>query len=161
MANDTPDVVSEREKFELTERQFKLEVKKANTERWKSFWTSLGLVVPLLVAAIPVVYSAMTFQRTAEIQFSTKAVELALSASSGPEAIGRARVIAALYPDLLPTGYEKRLAALDRARYGDATVLPKMELMKLLAQQPAHRGQLLADWRMLFPRDTWLPGSLP
>jgi hypothetical protein len=161
MAPDKLDMVLEREKLRLDRKRLKLDAKKANTERWKSFWTSLGLVVPLLIAAIPVAYSAMTFQRTAEIQFSTKAVEVALSASSGPDAIGRARVIAALYPDLLPTGYEQRLAALDRGRYGDATVFPKMELMKLLAQQPAHRGQLLADWRMLFPRDTWLPGSLP
>jgi hypothetical protein len=140
----------------LEERKHTLETRKTTNEWWKGVWASLALAIPVFTAAATIMYGAWSLQRSAETAFATKAIELALVATSGPEAIGRAKVIAALYPALLPEGYEQRIGQLPRDQYGNPEAFPKMELMKLLVQQPAHRPQIVADWGKLYPDWAWL-----
>jgi hypothetical protein len=115
-------------------------------EKENGLWTSTGVPV---IAAITgslttIMYGAYSVQKSAEAAFATKVVELALSgASSGPEAIGRAKVAVALFPDLLPADFVGRLERLNH--YGNAEAVRKMELLELLAQAPANRGSVVTS----------------
>ena len=150
----------EIEKAKLALEQEKLEVEryKARLERSKTLWTAMSVVASILVAAGTIVYGAWSLRKTAEANFVTKAAEIALQGPSPWEARNRARTIAALFGDMLPPRFVERFEKTDPSRFGsegDETIPSKKELIKLLAERPSQRAQILRDWRSVFPGDDW------
>lgn len=140
-----------------------LEEQKLDTERMKARWAAAGAVVPMVVALLTLGYSVLSLRRTVIAQFVTKAAEIALEGPGPLEAINRAKLLAALFGDMLPADFTKRFADLKPTDFGRVNnpSPAKKELLKLLAEYPSQRTQIIEDWRALFPGDTWIGDIAP
>lgn len=75
-----------------------LEREKIATERVKAWSTALSIFVPLLIAALTVVYNVRLQERRARIDFELKAAEIVMSANSPTAAANKAAVLVELFP---------------------------------------------------------------
>ena len=144
----------EKEKLELERVKARIEASKVQLERTKAIWAAVSVAVPILVAAGTIAYGAWSLRRTAEAQFTARAVEIAWTNSGPREVANKMRALADLFGDLLPKELRTRLENFNPDKYGvrDRTIEPKKELIRLLAERPAQRKQILRDWRALLSK---------
>jgi hypothetical protein len=108
-------------------------------------------------------------RQTAQISFETKLLEMALQAPTPRTAISRAKTFAETLNNLgymPPKDFGQKLqayeAALKRFRNTtsdpdeDRTVETKMQMIKLIAEHPDHKQEIVNTWRVLFPGDDWV-----
>jgi len=106
----------EREKLEIERRKIELEQEKIKIERSKARWTAISIIVPLIVAAITVIFGLWNQTKQARIQaeiqaqqarneFELKAAEMILKTETPLEAHTKARALAEMFPDRLPRDF--------------------------------------------------------
>jgi hypothetical protein len=177
------DTLQERnrqaEELKLKQRELQLKMDDSafgrSAEFWKAFATvasvlvaSLGVGVPLLVAIRTlnaqrkIADDQAATQRTlsieqAKLQFQMKAAELTLADSENAmQAKEKARALAALFKsELLPKEFAESFDAKEfLLDYGNSNNR-RLELIKLVAEYPKERDQILKDWYVLFRWDWW------
>jgi hypothetical protein len=106
-------------------------------------------------------------KRTSQLQSSAdvmtraallgEATELALQGAATEEVMDRARFLKQFYGDLLPKNFVDQLKKVEGDRYGRlvtevpvATTLKK-DVIRLLAQHPDQREQIINDFKSVFP----------
>jgi hypothetical protein len=140
-----------RRDLELRARAIQAEEMKARA----SFW---AVGVPISLALVTLAGSIWAARRTVIAQFSVKAAELALQGEGPQEVLNRAKLLAELYRGLLPRESVERLRELTPDQLGRiVTQAPwvaglKKELIALLAEHPAQREQIIADYHSMFPQ---------
>jgi hypothetical protein len=136
--------------LELKARAIEVESIKAKLSLWATG-------IPITVGLLTLAGSIWAARKTVISQFTTKAAELALQGEGPDEIIHRAKLLAELYEGLLPKDTIRRLDELDREKIGRiVTQAPwlsdlKKEAVTLLAQNPAQREQIIADYISMFP----------
>ena len=132
-------------------------------ERQKALYSALGRGVPILVGFLTLAGAIWTANRTAKAQAVNKAAELALLGEGPSEVQNRAFLIKEFYGDLLPNNFVERVQAIDVNKVGRIlTQAPwvaelKREIVKVLAEHPDQRQQIITDYRRLYPqyREMW------
>jgi hypothetical protein len=123
----------------------------------KDYALPLAIAIPLLILA----YAALRLRKTMESQQLMRLMERALEAQSPEEAADRVRILAGVMGKLLPiqteTAVQKLVAErVERAGLPKDTVERRMALIRMLAEYPEQRDQILADWETCFgDADSW------
>jgi hypothetical protein len=123
----------------------------------RDFALPLAIAVPLLLLA----YGLMRLRRTIEAQQLMHLMERSMEAPCPEEAADRARILASVLGKLLPIQTETAVQKLVAERIGRAglprdTVERRMALIRMLAEFPEQRAQILADWETCFgDADSW------
>jgi hypothetical protein len=96
-------------------------------------------------------WAVYTFLQTQKNAFRLKAIELALAADSPTGAKNRASFIEQAFQNVLPKGFVQKI---DTEKLGFGSSKKRREaVIQLVAQYPAQRRQIIADWGVLFPYD--------
>jgi hypothetical protein len=143
----------EHEKIELERQRIQAEFEKLKTERFKVWWTGLSILVPLLVAAITLGFSAWNQAQQAQSQFELKVAEIVMSEKSSVEASNKAKAFAKLFPNRLPAGFAETF---DPYLFGGPPSAPKKELLKLILEHRDQKQEIIKMWGQLFPEDEWV-----
>lgn len=78
-----------------------LEQEKITAERIKSWSTAVSIFIPLLVAALTILYNVRIQAERARTDFELKAAEIVMSAESPAAAGNKATVLVELFPERL------------------------------------------------------------
>jgi hypothetical protein len=167
MTGSSPDDAVDDDAVDIEQVKLRLEGEKVHLEREKLMleiskarYTNLSVFGSLVIAMTAVMGTTLgTYmqKQISETQVMTKTVEIALDAESPYEAKARAEMLAAVFGDRLPLSLQK-FPEINPAVFGsrkDGTIELRKELIKLLADKPQQRGQILRDWQVLFPADKW------
>lgn len=130
------------------------------TERMKERWAAAAAILPPVVALLALGYVVLSLRKMIAARFVMKAAEVALEGPGPQETINRARLLASMFVDMLPPDFTQRFADQKPTDHGwashSAMASAKKELIKLLAEYPGQRAQIIEDWRSLFPADNWV-----
>lgn len=168
IAIEREKLVIEREKLSIEKDKAATEEKKATTEGRKAdveekklaeerkrtrftFWS-------VLVAALAVIASTLSQERTAAKAFDTKIAEILMNTSGRDVAQDKCDALRSLYPAQLeklvcqinPPGVSSPLPE------GDTDVETKKEFFKLLAAKENDPRKIVKDWKLIFPGDKWI-----
>jgi hypothetical protein len=116
-----------------------------------------GVSVPALVTA----FALFSVRKAIQALTSTHVAETVFRADTPEEATNRARTMATLFGKALPMNVEMSLANPVRERLARGGLPPyvvdaRLGLLRLLAEFPQQRNQILADWEACFgERDSW------
>jgi hypothetical protein len=171
----------EQRKLEIEQQQANSDAIKANAEKDKAKteqdrlvmeshpglieWVKatapvVGAVVGIGVPLVGLFLSIWTLNRSLQGQAIMKIGELALQGYSPVAALNRARLLAKMLGKALPPDFASTLESIKAESYGHSGVAPQVVetrtvLIKLLAEHPEVRGQILNDWLAVWPKDDW------
>jgi hypothetical protein len=140
----------------MDDRQEAIEREKLKIERFKAWWTGISVVVSVAIGAGTLLFDVWSQNRTAELQFELKAAEIALNTDNPAITKKKSVVLGQLFPNRLPPEFSKGFDPIlvleeDKVHGSD----DKKMLIRLLAERPQQRAQILSDWKQLFPSDQW------
>jgi hypothetical protein len=106
----------EREKIMIEREKLNIEREKLKLERFKSWWTGISIVIPIIVAVAGIFFSIWSLNQQAKLQseiqaqqersqFEIKAAEIVMSSEGPIKAQAKARALANLFPDRLPPNF--------------------------------------------------------
>jgi flagellar biosynthesis/type III secretory pathway M-ring protein FliF/YscJ len=150
----------EHQKLAIDQRRLSLEERKAKAElRW-GWLTRLVVLIPVVVALIAFMQALKVQNEKAKDDFEVKAAEIVMNADTPAETDGRARALAALFPDRLGPDFASQFDPdkfANRPQFErDQVVAAKKELLDLVAAHPQDRALIIELWRDLFPDDAWV-----
>jgi flagellar biosynthesis/type III secretory pathway M-ring protein FliF/YscJ len=154
---------AELKKLSLDERRFQLDTKrfefeKAKYERdrgleWGKAWAAIGSVlVTLGVGLSAYLFQIRTRKRDEALQFQLKAAEIVMDARDTNQARRKAEFLTQLFRDRLDP-LDKALKAEHFPFFGRSQET-KEDLLKVLAQHPESRSDIIRAWEILFPWDS-------
>ncbi len=150
LAQETLDL--ERQKCDVQRGTLTLEAK-------KSIWTPVSIVASTAVAVVGLLANGCLQRdierRTASDNFKLKAAEIVMNSSGVAATKERAAALQNLFPEELSDKFAQKLQAPPPDKpdlAGDPD--PKEALIKLLAEHPAQREQIIKDWSAVFT-DKW------
>jgi hypothetical protein len=115
-------------------------------------------VVALLGAFVTVIYGISSLKQAAKNEFAAKAASFIFASSTPHETMGKANFVRGVFGNDLPSGFTMQLS--DPSKYGDnpdqANPEQARNLIKLLAEYPDQRKQILVDWLKLLPDNQWV-----
>jgi hypothetical protein len=169
-AQDDGSLALQRERLELDrqklasdhqieERRLQLEQEKLEAEKSTGRISAISSMVPLLVGLGTLIYGVWSFRKQAQLQFETKAAELAFSGKT-PEAVAnRAKALKKIFPKRLPGDF---MASFNPADHGGGKEDPdgKKFLLELLLKYPPQRNEIGQFWAALFG-DKWFDRIKP
>jgi len=174
----TQDEQMRKNELALKERELELKVREFDSSRrleyLKVLLTAGSVVVAFLAVFLPIKNSIRTLaeQRTiandanenqakiaredSKVQFQMKVAELAFSTSQNAmQAREKARALASLFDSQLPANFAERFDPKKfRLSYGESNEM-RRDLIRLMAERPQERTQILSDWYVLFGWDGW------
>ncbi len=138
-------------------------------DNWKT-WITFASTLAAIVAVAATVFSSLRSLETqrnianeqAKLQFQMKAVDFVLQSSmNSQQAKERARALVALFDSRwLPTKFAEDFKAVDFRIDAGSSQSRRMELVKLLAEHPQGRVQILKDWCVVHRGDWWFVDPL-
>ena len=155
---------------EVTLKKAELEFKKQEAalsreaEYWKNVATFASVIAAALAVAAPffVGVRSVAAQRRiaaeqAKLQFQMKAVDLVLqNSANSKQAKERARALVVLFKsEWLPKGFADDFDHADFRIDAGSSAGRRLELIKLLAEYPNSRQQVLKDWYVVNRGDWW------
>ena len=146
----------QKNEFDLELAKIELEREKLKLERNKAIWTSLSIFIPLLIAALTIAFNAWSQARQAQSAFLLQTAEIVMNADSPTGSFNKARALAALFPQQLPSDFSTFTETFDPAKYSVPTTSAQKTLLEWLILYPDQRQQILDDWLSLFPKDEWV-----
>ena len=158
----------EQMKLALEQRKVEIEERREHRENLSRWFVRIGVGIPLVAAVITAIISTHLQARSelkleklkAKNEFETRAAEIVMATDSPSETHGRARALAALFPEQLgdnfaaqfkPDNYSNRDEFLR-----DQRIMAKKEFLNLFTRHAEHRAELIRLWRQLFPGDEWV-----
>jgi hypothetical protein len=145
----------ERERMDLERQRILLEQERLKVDRFKSWWTGISILIPLLVAAVTVAFNTWSQVQQAQSEFELKAAEIVMNASGPAEARNKARALAALFPDRLSENFAGFAEAFDPDLYGGPDAEVKKELLRWIIANPEQKQEIVEMWVEVFPDDEW------
>ena len=143
-------------RLKLEEARFAFDQKKYERDRgleWGKAWAAIGSVlVTLGVGLSAYIFQVRARRRDEALQFQLKAAEIVMDARDTNQASRKAEFLTKLFPgrlDLLETA----LKAQHFPFFGRSQET-REDLLKVLAQHPESRGDIIRAWEILFPWDS-------
>lgn len=121
-------------------------------EKRKVYVTGLSVAVPLLAAVLAYMVQVWVRKRDETLQFQLKAAEIVMDSRDTNEAMRKGEMLTKLFPKRLDT--LKQALQKDTFPYFGPSNERREELLRILAQYPESRKDILAAWEMLFPWDS-------
>jgi hypothetical protein len=135
-------------KLRLQQHQYELDRQKGRDQKVASTLTGVALVASALAGFGAIVFNLVTANRQARLQAKLKALEVVMSASGPNSAKERLKVIEQLLGTGLVPSADKDMVIEGIGVGHDEN---RRTLLKLLAEYPEHRQEMLADWAIVFP----------
>lgn len=126
-------------------------------EKVKAIGTIIAIVVPLLVGATTLVFGLITLKSQSKTAFEIKAAELIMQSPTPWVAEKRVDVLSQIFPERLK-GLKQSFKPEEFP--GIRLHEMKMELIRVLAEQPNQRESIKDDWKKEFPKDVQKFGIL-
>ena len=137
----------------LEQQKLELEREKLKLERFKAVWTSLSIILPLLIAAATIYFNSRGQAAQARADFKLKAAEIVMNTSGPSEARGKAQALTALFPDEIPADFAQGFESLDVGSRKMST--SQKALLDLIVEHPDQRNEIIDMWLAVAPFDTW------
>jgi hypothetical protein len=142
-------------KLQLQRDQYQLEVQKLDDQRAVSVQTAWALVVSALLGFGTIVFNLKIANDQARLQAKLKALEVVTSASGPKSGQQRLAVVRKLLgTEMFPEPDEMVIEGV-----GTGHDESRRTLLKLLAEHPGHRPEILDDWSVVF-RDSKLSPNI-
>ena len=122
-------------------------------EHYKLLATALSVTVPALVAALAYVFQVWARRRDEQLQFQLKVAEIVMDVRDSDVARRKAQFLSQLFPkrlESLSTG----LTQDNKLTYFGPSMERREELLRLLAQYPERKADIIRAWEVLFPWST-------
>jgi len=156
----------ERRKLALEERRVAVEERQAKQARTTRLSVLIPVVIALVVLGGDVVmqrmnaHDALSLQETqAKDNFELKVAELVMDTKSALGARNRAIAMREIFPNRVGKEFARAFnpedASSREVRRENQRVEAKKEMLRLLAEHPTARRQIIDTWRRLFPGDEW------
>ena len=153
-STDTP----EARQAKVAEDRLQFDREKEERERRHSFWTRLGVVVPLVAVVVTAIAGYVTQRQQEKQDFKLKAADIVFNTSGPAAAEEKAAALKALFPDDLGSSFATHFnPSAGRVARSDPTVVATV--IGLIAAHPNARAEIIRDWKRAFPADTWLPAD--
>jgi len=133
-------------KLQLQRDQYQLEVQKLDDQRRTTLLTAIAVVASAIAGFLTIGLNLRTANDQARLQAKLKALEVVTSASGPKSGQQRLAVVRKLLgTEMFPDSDEMVIEGV-----GIGHDESRRTLLKLLAEQPSHRQQILADWAVVF-----------
>jgi len=136
----------------MSERQYALEQEKLAIEHNKLWIDAAAIAVPLLVAALAGWQAVRNQKSNNQLQTVLKATEIVMNADGPTAAQSRAKTLQQLLGKDLPSSF----GHLEKREMGAPGRERKMEVWKMLVDNPGKRKEILAIGCEIFPGTVWL-----
>ena len=154
----------ERMKLATEQQKLELERDRGRRESRNLRLTLLSLVAAVLIASMTVGYGAWSVLRTARSQFATKVADLVFSTNDPGIAIGKAQATDELFQEELSPQFVKKTQDPEFVKHFterypplDPNLEHKMDLIKMIVNQPGKEKEILDVWEAMFSGDkAWL-----
>jgi hypothetical protein len=124
--------------------------------KWFSAWLTAGSILVSVVAALLTYATAMrTENEQAAVAFQLKVAEIVMAARTPWEAKGRAKALAAFFPDRVPASMAEEFDP-ETQGWGRESRRELLALLTTPPTSPDHRAVVLKTWKALFPGDKWV-----
>jgi len=147
------------ETLQLEHQKYELECQKHELEKRKSRWPTNPIVVATVVAVAGFLANAFLENWKASNEFKLKAAEIVMNSSGVDATKERADALQKLFPDQLRENFGNALR-LNKTTQPENPDLagdpaPKEALIRLLAEHPTQREQIIKDYSAVFT-DKWI-----
>jgi hypothetical protein len=141
--------------IEIEQQKVKLELNKLELEKRKMFWSSMSIIVPVVVAFLMVGYGIYSNDQQSNRDFQLAIVKAIADEQDPDEALGKFQFFSSLFPGQLPPG-----ANVDVHKYTkNDNAVGEADAKKFFFEQMRQSGlsapKLLILWRTLFDGDEW------
>lgn len=139
-----------------TEDTLQLERQKHELEKRKSRWYTNPVLIAILAAALGFLANTLVEHRTASDNFKLKAAEIVMNSNGIDATREKSVAMQKLFPDELKDDFGRALPHLPPEKpelVGEPA--PKEALIKLLAEHPTQREQIIKDYSAVFT-DKWI-----
>ncbi len=150
---------------DIEERKLLIEQQKLRVE-WRKVWlTPVSIIASTIIATVTVIFGFWNQQQRAETEFrlqqkraadefELKAVEIVMNVNSPTGTRNKARALAALFPGHLSPDFATTFTPQD-FQAGPNSARPE-KLLQLVSEHPEQKKQIIATWKRLFPRDSFV-----
>jgi hypothetical protein len=141
---------------DLGERRLRLDSEKYlrdyDLEKQKALWATVSVSIPLLLAVLAYLFQVYARKRDEALQFELKAAEIVMNARDANEARKKAQAMTQMFPHRLPA-LETALVKSEKEPfpYFGPAVEVREELLKVLAEHPESRREIIRAWQIMFP----------
>ena len=146
---DERRLVLDRERFAFEQKKYDRD----HGLEWGKAWAAIGSVLATLAVAVSAyIFQLRTRKRDEALQFQLKAAEIVMDARDTTQARRKAEFLTKLFPGPLSL-LDTALKAQNFPFFG-RSVETREDLLKVLAQHPESRSEIIRAWEILFPWDS-------
>jgi len=150
--------LADAQQIELEKARMSLDQERTKLESTRTVWTAVASGIPILAVIGTVFYGVWSVKRTVETQTMTKLAELALEGHVPDAMASRARLLAHMLRKSLPKDFERTVADFQAGSLKTDTapaefIQIRVGMVKLRAEFPSQRQQILTDLLVYFPGD--------
>lgn len=164
--NETRVLDIELKKIELEQQKIELEREKLDAEKTKTRWTSLSILIPLLIAVLT--FSANSCSQNAQARrdfemqtaqaqrdFEIQAALIVMDTNKPGTVQQKAKSLAALFPEYLSDGFAASFNPRDFSTPGDTEKRALLRALSATMDRDKIRKEVLTLWSQFYPGDTW------
>jgi hypothetical protein len=149
--SETSDI--EDAKLEIERQKLAIERQKLDLEIVKAKWTSLSIIVPVIVVAATIVWGMIATRTQADLTFRLEAAKSVMAAETFGEQVSRAAFLRDNFPDELGSDFLKKL---DIQAFPDApNIGPKFQFINLIAARGLNPEETAELYHIMYPTDEW------
>jgi hypothetical protein len=153
--NETHDVDIELKKLELEQQRIELERDKLEVEKVKARWTSLSILIPLLIVTITLGTNLYFQNIQARREFEIQAAQIVMNTANPGTIQSKAQSLAALFPNYLPDDFA---TSFNPREFSQPGFTEKRELL-IMVYESSNRAEIRQEvidlWRQFYPGDNW------
>lgn len=147
----------EERKILVQEAKLQLEENRERKKLQVAWARAAGIVVPLIVVAVTVIVGLIKEREKEEADFEIKVAEIVMNTQSPDEAKTKAEAMKIIFHKRLDKDFANKFdaAAFTNPDY-DPDYEAKLELFRMVLQNPKQKEKIVARWVRLFPKQaTW------
>ena len=137
------------------QRERRRRMESGNQDDRRTRLLALAIGVPLAVIALTLVVIALDLRQQSKDSFGLRAADVVMSQGGNVSSTAKAQALQSLFGGRLPDDFAGRF---QEGGFGinSEGVRAQKDLMRLLADHPRERGQILDTWKRVFPEDRWV-----
>jgi hypothetical protein len=136
-------------KLRLEQQKYRLERVKQDSDKFTPAATALAVLVSALVGFGTIIFNLISANRQARLQVQLKALEVVMGASGPNSGRERLKVVKKLLGEKLTAGIDENVVIEGVGTGHDES---RRTLLKLLAEHPDRRVEILAEWEVVFEK---------
>lgn len=158
---NSPHTISALSQQKLAFEERKIRVQEKKLEQQEQFerkklvveWArAAGIVVPLIVVTVTVIFGLIREHEKEDADFEVKAAEIVMNSQTPAEAKAKAEALKILFDQHFKRDFATTFVAekFTNSRY-DPDYEAKLELLRMVLQNPRQKQEILERWVKVFP----------